>query len=66
MVMMQLPESRRSPALTNGRGAEFEQEWTEGLKLSDTFITLMNKVWKIKDAMQRTSISPKCAFSSAG
>jgi hypothetical protein len=59
MVMMQLPESGRSPALTNGHGGEFEQEWTEGLKLSDTFTMLMNKSWKIKDQKQRTSVSPK-------
>ena len=59
MILMQFPESRRSPALTNGRGGEFEQEWAEGLKLSDTFIMLMTKAWKIKIDKQRTSMSPK-------
>ena len=56
---MQLPESNKSPALTNGRGGEFEKEWVDGLKLSDTFTMLMNKAWKIKDMKQRTSVSPK-------
>jgi hypothetical protein len=59
LVQMRLPQSRLSPALTNGRGAPYELEWSDGMRLADIFITIMSKAWKVKDARQRTSLSPK-------
>jgi hypothetical protein len=57
--MMQLPQARRSPALTNGRGGEYEQEWVEGMKLADVFTIIVSKAWRNREAKQKANISPK-------
>ncbi|KZS97203.1 cysteine proteinase [Sistotremastrum niveocremeum HHB9708] len=61
-----LPESSKSPALTNGRGGPNEHEWTQGLALSDVFVTLMEKAWRIRDAKQRSNMSPKELLTRLG
>ncbi len=48
---------QRSPALTNGRGGEFEFEYTTGMDLCMSFIRTMERAWELRDARKRTAMS---------
>ena len=48
---------QRSPALTNGRGGEFEFEYTTGMDICMTFIRTMERAWELRDARKRTAMS---------
>jgi len=49
--------SQRSPALTNGRGGEFEIEYTTGMDICMTFIRTMERAWDLRDTRKRTAMS---------
>lgn len=66
IIQFRLPEdlqclaSRRSPLLINGRGPkDVQQEWVKGMGLGDVFIDLMDRAWRVRDAKERSSMSPK-------
>jgi hypothetical protein len=48
---------QRSPALTNGRGGEFEIEYTAGMDICMSFIRTMERAWDLRDARKRTSMN---------
>ena len=52
--------SRCSPLITNGRGPEgLQQEWVRGMSLGDVFIATLERAWRMRDAKDRSSMSPK-------
>jgi len=53
--------SHRSPVLTNGHGlaGPYERSWTEGLPISDRFVTFLLHAWTIQQDRKRSYLTPK-------
>ncbi|KAF8317219.1 peptidase C19, ubiquitin carboxyl-terminal hydrolase 2 [Clavulina sp. PMI_390] len=57
-----------SPALTNGRkvAGDFEREWTEGLKLSDTFLQFMDAAYRVRTGRTGQLLTPRPIIKTLG
>ena len=51
---------RLSPLIVNGRGPDdIHHEWVQGMAIGDVFLHTLERAWRMRDAKDRSSMSPK-------